>query len=197
MGGKNSGQTTMLNTFCSKRKEPLHSNNQISLAVMINMEDLTHVHPILIIFQTKKSKMCSSMEDKGISPSLETTDKRSKALGFSRRLPNSSSNGTSTGEGSKSTKVKSGTAKQSDLEVKAMLEKGSISKVCHSKGEFLSSLFLISKKGGGNRPDINLKDLNRFIPYKHFKMEGLQKGDYMCKIDLKDAYFSVPLHKDS
>ena len=75
------------------------------------MEDLTHVHPILIIFQTKNSKMCSSRENKGISSSLETTDKRSKALGFSRRLPNSSSNGTSTGEGSKSTKVKSGTAK--------------------------------------------------------------------------------------
>ena len=57
--------------------------------------------------------MCSSREDKGISPSLETTDKRSRALGFSRRVPNSSSNGTSTGEGSKSTKVKSGTAKTS------------------------------------------------------------------------------------
>ena len=41
--------------------------------------------------------------------------------------------------------------KQEDLEVKAMLEKGSISKVIrHSKGGFLSSLFLISKKGGGN-----------------------------------------------
>ena len=50
-----------------------------------------------IIFQTKNSKMCSSREDKGISPSLETTHKRSRALGFSRRLPNSSSNGTSTG----------------------------------------------------------------------------------------------------
>ena len=94
--------------------------------------------------------------------------------------------------------------KQVDLEVKAMLEKGSISKVCHSKGEFLSSLFLISKKGGVNRPVINLKDLNQVILYKYFKMEGLhclkyvlQKGDYMCKADLKDAYFSVSLHKDS
>ena len=25
----------------------------------------------------------------------------------------------------------------------------------------------------------------------------LQKGDHMCKIDLKDAYFNIPLHKDS
>ena len=83
-----------------------------------------------------------------------------------------------------------------------MLEKRSISKVCHSKREFYSSLFLISKKDGGNQAVINLKDLNQIIPYKHFKMEGLQmyvlqKRDYMCKIDLKDAYFSVPLHKDS
>ena len=25
----------------------------------------------------------------------------------------------------------------------------------------------------------------------------LQKGDYMCKLDLKDAHFSVALEKDS
>ena len=25
----------------------------------------------------------------------------------------------------------------------------------------------------------------------------LQKGHYMCKIDLKDEYFNVPPHKDS
>ena len=31
----------------SERKEPSHSNSQISLPVMINMEELTHVHPIL------------------------------------------------------------------------------------------------------------------------------------------------------
>ena len=46
---------------------------------------------------------------------------------------------------------------------------------------------------GGNWPVINLKNLNRFNPCKNFKMEFLhclkyvlQKGDYMCKIDLKD-----------
>ena len=27
--------------------------------------------------------------------------------------------------------------------------------------------------------------------------ELLQKGDFMCKIDVKDAYFSVPLHQHS
>ena len=64
-----------------------------------------------IIFQTKNAKMCPSREYKGIYPSLETTDKRSRALGFSRRIPNSSSNGTGTGEGSKNTKVKSETTK--------------------------------------------------------------------------------------
>ena len=48
-----------------------------------------------IIFQTKNSKMCPSREDKGISPIMETTNKRSRALGFSRRLLNSSSNGAS------------------------------------------------------------------------------------------------------
>ena len=57
--------------------------------------------------------MCSSREDKRSSRSLETTDKKSRVLGFSRRLPNTYSNGTSTGEGSKSTHVKSGTAKTS------------------------------------------------------------------------------------
>ena len=46
-GGKNSGPTTTVNTFCSKRKKPSHSNNQISLPVIINMEELTHLHPIL------------------------------------------------------------------------------------------------------------------------------------------------------
>ena len=70
----------------------------------------------------------------------------------------------------------------------------------HIPDQFLSNILLVKKKDGGNRQCINLKALNKFIPYKHFKMEGLhclkylpEENDFICKIDLKDAYFSVPL----
>ena len=68
----------------------------------------------------------------------------------------------------------------------------------------LSNMFVRPKNTGGFRPIINLKELNQFIPYHHFKMEGLKdvkfllrKRDWMCKIDLKDAYFSVPMSTQS
>ena len=65
---------------------------------------------------------------------------------------------------------------------------------------FISQLFLVSKKGGGKRPIINLKGLNTFVEKEHFKMESshmikdiLKPGDWMTKVDLKDAYFMIPL----
>ena len=96
-----------------------------------------------------------------------------------------------------------------DQEVQ-MLRKGAIQKAQPLEGQFLSNLFLVKKKdgggggGGGNRPVINLKNLNYFIPYHHFKMEGLhllkdllQEGDFLCKLDLKDAYFYIPMNEQS
>ena len=79
-----------------------------------------------------------------------------------------------------------------DQEVQDMLRKGAI---------VVSQLFVsCEKKDGGNRPVVNLKDLNKYIPYQHFNMKGLfllkemlLLGDKMCKIDLKDTYFAIPL----
>ena len=91
-----------------------------------------------------------------------------------------------------------------DLELKEMLKKGAIMRTQPAQGEFLSNLFLVRKKDGDYCPVINLKMLNQFIPFLHFKMEGLsqlkriiQEGDWMCKLDLKDAFFSVPLDRNS
>ena len=69
---------------------------------------------------------------------------------------------------------------------------------------FVSNLFLLKNKDGGNRSVINLKKLNQFIPYNHFNIECLQsvkdvlkKDSFMCKLDLRDAYFSIPLSEDT
>ena len=85
-----------------------------------------------------------------------------------------------------------------------MLTKGAIRKDQPSKGEFVSNLLPVKKKEGNQRTVMNLKQLKAYVPYCHFKMEGLQslkyilkKGDYMCKLDLKDAYFFSSLGKNS
>lgn len=86
-----------------------------------------------------------------------------------------------------------------EKEVKSLLSKGAevVAKTANQpEGGFISNIFTILKKLGGIRPFLNLKHLNKFIMYKHFKMEGLacvkhiiQPGDQMVKLDLQDAYF--------
>ena len=72
-----------------------------------------------------------------------------------------------------------------------------------SPRNFLSQIFLVEKKDGGQRPVINLKGLNQFLKAEHFQTEGLhllpdllQPQDWMVKMDLKDAYLQVPIHLD-
>ena len=94
-------------------------------------------------------------------------------------------------------------------EIKDMISKGAVTELqTLPVGGFLSTLFLVPKKDGGQRPVINLKKLNSFINASHFKMEDihtlkslLQKGRLASKDrpergDLKDAYFSVPISKE-
>ena len=54
-------------------------------------------------------------------------------------------------------------------EVKEMQEKGAIREAIHCKDQFVSHLFLISKKDGGQRPVINLKELNTIHTLQTFQ----------------------------
>ena len=80
-----------------------------------------------------------------------------------------------------------------DQEIRSMLTKGAIREAIPKSDQFLSNVFVTPKGEGLYRPIINLKDLNQYVPYHHFKMEGLKdvknlltKGDWTCKLDLKE-----------
>ena len=81
-----------------------------------------------------------------------------------------------------------------------MLRKGAIEQAKSEPGKFLSNSFLVNKKDGGHWPVINLKFLNSFITYQHFKMEAmhlikdlLKENNILIRMDLQDAHFGIPL----
>jgi len=61
-------------------------------------------------------------------------------------------------------------------EVQELLQKEAIVESYPSSQNFVSQIFLVEKKWGGQRPVINLKVLNQFVQVEHFKMEGLLTG---------------------
>ena len=90
-----------------------------------------------------------------------------------------------------------------DLELTQLLTKQVVTQVTQSEPQFLGHIFLVPKKDGGMRPVYNMKPLNGFIEYHHFKMETLamvktvlQENDFMVKVDLKDAYQCIPVHME-
>lgn len=83
-----------------------------------------------------------------------------------------------------------------------LLNLGAVKKVPRSDDQFVSTYFLVAKSNGKMRFVLNLKELNKYIPNEHFKMEDFRtatklvsKECFMGSIDLKDAYFLIPLHK--
>lgn len=92
-----------------------------------------------------------------------------------------------------------------DQEIIALLQKGAISRCEHSPGEFISHIFARPKKNSDKlRVILNLKKLNKFVKYNHFKMETLDcvlqlvmRNDWFVSIDLTDAYFSIPIANSS
>ena len=70
-------------------------------------------------------------------------------------------------------------------------------------GDYISQIFLTSKRDGTFRMVLNLKSLNTFVTYHHFTMDTvwtainmMKLNSLMASIELKDAYYSVPICQD-
>ncbi len=88
-------------------------------------------------------------------------------------------------------------------ELQKLLNKGVIMPSAHEEGEIISPIFVRPKKDGTYRLILNLKQLNQYIEYHHFKMDTLgaavgvvRPGCCMASVDLKDAYYTVAVHSE-
>jgi len=89
-------------------------------------------------------------------------------------------------------------------EIDSLLQMGVIETCQPSDDEYISPVFMVQKSDGSFRKILNLKKLNEFVEYEHFKMENLQMacalitpGCYMTSVDLMKAYYSVAIRKSS
>ena len=86
-------------------------------------------------------------------------------------------------------------------EIAKLLDKEVVVESAPSEGDFISPVFLRLKKNGIDyRMILNLKELNKFVAYQHFKMDSLKcatslmtQGCYMASVDTRDAYYTVPV----
>lgn len=90
-----------------------------------------------------------------------------------------------------------------DSEIQKLLNLGVVIKVDYEPGQFVSPIFVRPKKNGEFRMILNLKELNKFIPYRHFKMDTFEKvlnlitkDVFMGSIDLRHAYYSIGIAKE-
>ena len=87
-----------------------------------------------------------------------------------------------------------------EKEIQKMRKKGIIEKIADHQASFVSNIFSRPKPDDSLRIILDLTGLNKFVVYKHFKMDNIQAaidlmspGCYMASVDWKDAYYSVPI----
>ena len=59
------------------------------------------------------------------------------------------------------------------FELSKLIAKRVIVPSCHEEGEFISPIFVCPQKDGSHRMILNLKRLNTYVEYHHFKMDTL------------------------
>ena len=86
------------------------------------------------------------------------------------------------------------------IKIKRLLEKRVLNPVKEAEKWYVSSIFSRKKKNHQHRLILNLKNINKHVIYRYFKMDTLytalgmmRKNCYMASIDLTDAYYSVPV----
>lgn len=90
-----------------------------------------------------------------------------------------------------------------DAEIAKLARKEVLESVNPVSGGFVSNIFIRPKKDGTFRMILNLKPLNEFVDYHHFKMDTfrtalklIRPGYFMASVDLKDAYYSIPIAEE-
>ena len=100
-------------------------------------------------------------------------------------------------------------------EIKKLFKKSIIVYSTSDEGEFISGIFTRDKKdinewmtlNNGYKSNkwmiLNLLKFKKFVNYKHFNIESINKvinlikpNVYTASIDLKDAFFSIRIHND-
>ena len=165
------------------------------------MHMLKHVHPLVLNLKANR-KLSTCRKTAVLFRKLENSDKRPKNIRMCIWVKNILSGGTISRKSSAPGSNVNARAKINQPRGRGNFEKGGHSPIS-SKGESSSKQLVSSSKNeGGNRPVINMKALNSFIPHSQFKMEGLhlikdllRQNYFMCKLNLKDAYFCLPLHR--
>ncbi|KAL2095574.1 hypothetical protein ACEWY4_007722 [Coilia grayii] len=88
-------------------------------------------------------------------------------------------------------------------EITSLLEKKAIQIVppTQSQSGFYSRYFVVPKKGGGMRPILDLRALNRHLRRYRFRMlthasllKFVRPGDWFTTLDLADAYFHIQIY---
>ena len=70
-------------------------------------------------------------------------------------------------------------------EINTLLSRGVIKPISDSENGFLSSIFLRGKKENKHRLILNLKEFNKNVVYRHFKMDNIKTAfNIMSKIVL-------------
>jgi len=85
-------------------------------------------------------------------------------------------------------------------EIQNLLKLKVIEEVQSIEGEYISSIFVRPKKNGEYRMILNLKGLNEYVEYHHFKMDTfetalnlIKPNCFLASVDIRHTYYSVPI----